>query len=257
MHRLAWAGATLILMALSFGAGRMALAARIMPEIVATLPGDESQFSSELDVRLRERFPLGTSQDKLSGYLVGANFASDWPQRDENEGERSRPYLDHASRRWLGEMAMAQKGLEAPPWDAVSSVRGRAGMTLSLVTARGRRERTAARLAQHGPASPITISAPILSRLVGESSMIATIGAGSRWRPAIAELGSRRVAERPAAHRLLQFDDRHPERHRNDHALELRLLEFMQRLGSDRECVRSMHDAGRVGTEARPGHAVR
>jgi hypothetical protein len=84
MHRLAWAAATLFLMALSFGAGRMTLALRIMPEIVATLPNDESQFSRELDARFRERFPIGTSQDKLIGYLVGANFVPDWPQGDAN-----------------------------------------------------------------------------------------------------------------------------------------------------------------------------
>jgi hypothetical protein len=84
MHRLAWAGATLVLAALSFGAGRMTLGARIMPEIVATLPGDESQFSSELDARLRQRFPIGTSEDKLIGYLIGADFAPDWPRRDTN-----------------------------------------------------------------------------------------------------------------------------------------------------------------------------
>jgi hypothetical protein len=84
MHRLAWAAATLILMALSFGAGRMALGARIMPEIVATLPGDESQFSRELDDRLRERFPAGTNQNKLIAYLIGANFAPDWPQSGAN-----------------------------------------------------------------------------------------------------------------------------------------------------------------------------
>ena len=84
MHRLAYAAAMLILMALSFDAGRMTLGVRIMPEIVATLPGDESQFSRDLDARLRERFPVGTSQDKLVGYLVGANFVPDWPQRDGN-----------------------------------------------------------------------------------------------------------------------------------------------------------------------------
>ncbi|HEY3623955.1 MAG TPA: hypothetical protein VGL12_16480 [Roseiarcus sp.] len=84
MHRAAWAAATLILMGLSFAAGRMTLGVRIMPEIVATLPGDESQFSRELDARLRERFPIGTSQDKLIGYLVGANFVPDWPRRDGN-----------------------------------------------------------------------------------------------------------------------------------------------------------------------------
>ena len=84
MHRLAWAAATLILLALSFAAGRMTLGVRIMPEIVATLPGDESQFSRELDARLRERFPIGSTQDKLIGYLVGANFVPDWPHRGDN-----------------------------------------------------------------------------------------------------------------------------------------------------------------------------
>jgi hypothetical protein len=82
MHRVAWVAATLILMALSFAAGRMTLGVRIMPEIVATLPGDESEFSRELDARLRERFPIGTSEDKLISYLVGANFIPDWTHRD-------------------------------------------------------------------------------------------------------------------------------------------------------------------------------
>src|SRR5271167_4897616 len=80
MYRLAWAAATLILVALAFAAGRMTLGLRIMPEIVATLPGDETEFSRELDARLRERFPIGSSQDKLIGYLVGANFVPDWPR---------------------------------------------------------------------------------------------------------------------------------------------------------------------------------
>jgi hypothetical protein len=84
MLRLAWAAATLILAALSFGAGRMTPGARIVPEIVATLPNDESQFSREFDARVRERFPIGTSQDKLIGYLVGANFVPDWPQDGAN-----------------------------------------------------------------------------------------------------------------------------------------------------------------------------
>jgi hypothetical protein len=84
MHRVAWAAATLILMGVSFAAGKMTLGVRVMPEIVATLPGDESQFSRELDDRLRERFPIGTSQDKLIGYLIGANFVPDWPEQDAN-----------------------------------------------------------------------------------------------------------------------------------------------------------------------------
>jgi hypothetical protein len=87
MLRLAWAGATLALVAIAFAAGRMTLGPRIMPEIVATLPNDESQFSRELDARLRQRFPLGTSQDKLIGYLVGANFAPDWPRGETNTSQ--------------------------------------------------------------------------------------------------------------------------------------------------------------------------
>jgi hypothetical protein len=87
MHRVAWVAAALIISALSFGAGRMTLGERFMPEIVATLPGDESQFSRELDARLRERFPLGTAQDKLIGYLVGANFVPDWPRGDTNASQ--------------------------------------------------------------------------------------------------------------------------------------------------------------------------
>jgi hypothetical protein len=87
MRGLAWAAATLFLMALAFAAGRMTLAVRIMPEIVATLPNDESQFSRELNARLRERFPVGTSQDKLIGYLIGANFVPDWPQHGENASQ--------------------------------------------------------------------------------------------------------------------------------------------------------------------------
>jgi len=87
MHRVAWVAATLLLMALSFAAGRMTLGARIMPEIVATLPNDESQFSRELDARLRERFPLGTAQDRLIGYLIGANFVPDWPRGDANASQ--------------------------------------------------------------------------------------------------------------------------------------------------------------------------
>jgi hypothetical protein len=87
MRLVAWAAATLVLMALSFAAGRMTLGERIMPEIVATLPNDESQFSRELDARLRERFPIGTSQDKLIGYLVGANFVPDWPQQGANASQ--------------------------------------------------------------------------------------------------------------------------------------------------------------------------
>ena len=47
------------------------LGERIMPEIVATLPGDESQFSRELDARLRERFPSEPARTSSSAISSG------------------------------------------------------------------------------------------------------------------------------------------------------------------------------------------
>ena len=77
-----WPTATLVLMMLSFGVGRMS-GFRSMPEIVATLPGDESEFSRELDGRIRERFPVGTSEDKLLYFLQSEHFAPDWRRRND------------------------------------------------------------------------------------------------------------------------------------------------------------------------------
>jgi hypothetical protein len=83
MRRVVWVAGTLILIALSFAAGRMTLGFRTVPEIIATLPNDESQLSRELDARIRERFPVGSSEDKLLAYLVSANFVPDWRRREE------------------------------------------------------------------------------------------------------------------------------------------------------------------------------
>ena len=83
MRRIVWIAGTLILVAAAFAAGRMTLSFRTLPEIIATLPDDESQFSRELDARIRERFPVGSSEDKLLAYLVSANFAPDWRRRDD------------------------------------------------------------------------------------------------------------------------------------------------------------------------------
>ena len=71
MRRLAWAGATLVLMALSFAAGKMTLGERIMPEIVATLPNDKSQFSRELDARIASVSQLDRAKTSLSGTSSG------------------------------------------------------------------------------------------------------------------------------------------------------------------------------------------
>jgi hypothetical protein len=82
MRGAVWPTATLVLMVLSFGAGRMTRF-RSLPEIVATLPGDESSFSRELDGRIRERFPVGTSEDKLLYYLESEQFAPEWRRRND------------------------------------------------------------------------------------------------------------------------------------------------------------------------------
>lgn len=81
MHSAIWPVATLVLMMLSFAAGRMT-GFRSLPEIVATLPGDELEFSRELDGRIRERFPVGTSEDKLLAYLDSEQFVPEWRRRD-------------------------------------------------------------------------------------------------------------------------------------------------------------------------------
>ena len=75
---LAWA---LLLAAVAFGAGRFS-GFRPLPEIVATLPGDESEFGREFDSRVRERFPIGSSEDKLLSFLVNEGFLPDWRSRD-------------------------------------------------------------------------------------------------------------------------------------------------------------------------------
>jgi len=77
-----WPAATLVLMMFSFGAGRMT-GFRSLPEIVATLPGDESEFSRELDGRIRERFPVGTSEDKLLYFLDSEQFTPEWRRRND------------------------------------------------------------------------------------------------------------------------------------------------------------------------------
>ena len=77
-------GGDAILVALAFGAGRMTLGLRTMPEIVATLPGDKSEFSRELDARLRERFPAGNEPGQADWLPRQANLLPDWPQRGAN-----------------------------------------------------------------------------------------------------------------------------------------------------------------------------
>ena len=54
-----------------------------LPAIVGTLPGEEEGFSRELDDRIRERFPFGTSEDKLIAYLASEQFVPEWRRRND------------------------------------------------------------------------------------------------------------------------------------------------------------------------------
>ena len=82
MHRAIWPAAALLLAGFAFAGGRASVF-RPLPEIVATLPGDESVFSREFDARLRARFPIGSSEDKLLGVLASENFLPDWRRRND------------------------------------------------------------------------------------------------------------------------------------------------------------------------------
>jgi hypothetical protein len=82
IRRAIWPVAALLLMAAAFGVGRLGAGARSLPAIVATLPGDEAQFSRAFDERMRDRFPVGSSEDALVDYLAGERFAPEWRRRD-------------------------------------------------------------------------------------------------------------------------------------------------------------------------------
>jgi hypothetical protein len=70
---------TLILISMSFVAGRIADGFRALP---AMLPGNEAGFSHELDDRICERLPIGTSEGKLIDYLASEQFVPEWRRRD-------------------------------------------------------------------------------------------------------------------------------------------------------------------------------
>ena len=81
-RRATWAGGTLLLMTAAFGAGKFAVGSRDLPAIAATLPGEEGRFSQEFDERIRDRFPVGSSEDALVDFLTGEHFAPEWRRRD-------------------------------------------------------------------------------------------------------------------------------------------------------------------------------
>ncbi len=81
MRRAIWSASALLLAIAAFAAGRFS-SFRPFPEIVATLPGDESEFNREFDDRIRERFPVGSREDKLLTFLADEGFFPDWRSRD-------------------------------------------------------------------------------------------------------------------------------------------------------------------------------
>ena len=78
-----WPLATLALMFASFAIGRRTGGFHSFPAIAATLPGEESEFSRELDDRIRNRFPVGTSEDSLIAYLADQKFTPEWRRRGD------------------------------------------------------------------------------------------------------------------------------------------------------------------------------
>jgi hypothetical protein len=82
MRRAIWSASALLLATAAFAAGRFS-SFRPLPEIVATLPGDQSEFSREFDDRIRGRFPTGSSEDKLLTFLADEGFFPDWRSRDK------------------------------------------------------------------------------------------------------------------------------------------------------------------------------
>ena len=82
MRRIFWLGLTIAIIGASFILGRGSGGVRTLPDMVATLPGEEAQFSHEFNERIRARFPIGSEEDALIDYLVSQKFAPDWRRRD-------------------------------------------------------------------------------------------------------------------------------------------------------------------------------
>jgi hypothetical protein len=80
----AWPIATLVLMFASFAVGRHTGGFHSFPAIAATLPGEEADFSRELDERIRALFPVGSSEEKLIDYLASEMFTPEWRRRDDS-----------------------------------------------------------------------------------------------------------------------------------------------------------------------------
>ena len=76
-----WGAALLVVMA-GFAIGRTTSGIHGLPALAATLPGDESEFNHEIDERIKELFPIGTSDDRLIAYLSAQGLTPEWRSRD-------------------------------------------------------------------------------------------------------------------------------------------------------------------------------
>jgi hypothetical protein len=75
--------AAVVLLGAGFGAGRMTAGLKTLPPIAATLPGDEADFSRELNDRIRERFPVGSGDKALIAELADEQFLPEWRRGDD------------------------------------------------------------------------------------------------------------------------------------------------------------------------------
>jgi hypothetical protein len=66
----------------SFAVGWMARDFRRLPEIAATLTGNETDFSQEITERIQRLFPIGSDEERLIDFLGAQGFAPEWRRRD-------------------------------------------------------------------------------------------------------------------------------------------------------------------------------
>jgi hypothetical protein len=81
----------LVVVTLSFTAGRLTVSCRALPTIAATLTGTETGFSAEIDERIRKLFPIGSEEARLVDYLVAEGFAPEWQRTGDTKGRAVHP----------------------------------------------------------------------------------------------------------------------------------------------------------------------
>ena len=85
---LLWPSVAVVVVTLSFTAGRLTGSFRPLPTIAATLTGTETGFSSEIDERIRKLFPVGSEEARLIDYLAAEGFAPGWQRTGDAKAAR-------------------------------------------------------------------------------------------------------------------------------------------------------------------------